>query len=152
MKTVGNNTTNFTGLLYGKIGNHTTKPILCCPHGDAKFVRFINKISETKTHNPIKIEFSDQGLTKLIVETEDFPKLNFMEKLLYNTNKLQTKALKMRKNGIIQRFIYQLNELEFKNLKEDYLFISKKQINKFIKVIKNHTPQDKLNFIEKFFK
>ena len=35
----------FEGLLYGRMGHHLTKKIICCPHGDAKFVRFVNKIA-----------------------------------------------------------------------------------------------------------
>ena len=36
------NNINFKGLLYGKNLLHVTEPVLCCHHGDAKFVRMFN--------------------------------------------------------------------------------------------------------------
>lgn len=147
---------NFSGLLYGKIGVHKTKPILCCPHGDAKFIKFINKIAENGQEQnaltTINVSFSDKGLNKIIIETDNLPKLNLLEKILYNANKLQIKALKMRKEGKISSFVYQLNELEYKNLKENYLFISNKQLNKFAEIIKKYSPQEVQIFLASFFK
>ena len=41
---------SFKGVLYGKTGNHLTKGIIYCPHGDNKFVRFVNSIGENSTN------------------------------------------------------------------------------------------------------
>lgn len=142
----------FSGLLYGKIGNHTTKPILCCPNGDAKFVKFINKLcNDESSSNKIKISYSDKGLKKIFIETAELPKINIFEKIFFNTNKIQSKALKMREKGVISSFIYQFNELEFKHLKEEYLFITQKQLNKFSEFIKNNSPKEFQKFLEEFF-
>ena len=142
----------FCGLLYGKIGNHKTKPILCCPNGDAKFVKFINKLGNDESFsNKIKISYSDKGLKKIFIETEELPKINIFEKIFFNATKIQSKALKMRQKGVISSFIYQFNELEFKHLKEDYLFITKKQLNKFSEIIKKNSPKNIQEFLDEFF-
>lgn len=143
----------FSGLLYGKIGNHKTKPILCCPNGDAKFVKFINKLgNEESLSNKIKISYSDKGLKKIFIETKEFPNVNIFEKIFFNATKIQSKALKMRQKGVISSFIYQFNELEFKHLKENYLFITKKQLNKFSEIIKNNSSENMKKFLNEFFK
>ena len=113
----------FCGLLYGKIGNH----------------------------NKIKISYSDKGLKKIFIETEELPKINIFEKIFFNATKIQSKALKMRQKGVISSFIYQFNELEFKHLKEDYLFITKKQLNKFSEIIKKNSPKNIQEFLDEFF-
>ena len=65
----------FCGLLYGKIGNHKTKPILCCPNGDAKFVKFINKLGNHESFsNKIKISYSDKGLKKYLLKQKNYLK------------------------------------------------------------------------------
>lgn len=142
---------SFNGLLYGRIGNHLTKSILCCPHGDSKFVKFITDIGESKP-NSLKINTNNTGLYKIIIETEQIPKVNIFEKLFFRISKHQAKALQMRKEGKISSLIFQLNELEFQQLKNDYPFIKDKTINKFIQIIRKSLPSDKKNFLDEFFK
>lgn len=150
--TINKHNTPFCGSLYGKIGKHNTKAIHCCPHGDAKFVKFINKLGQDSSFsNKIKISYSNEGLKKILIETEEIPKVNVFEKFFFNTDKMQEKALKLRQKGIISSFIYQLNELEFRHLKDDYLFISKKQLNKFSELIRNNSPQNIQDFLTEFF-
>lgn len=149
---INKDNTQFCGSLYGKIGNHKTKAIHCCPNGDAKFVKFINKLGKDSSFsNKIKISYSNEGLKKILIETEEIPKINIFEKVFFNTDKAQGKALKLRRKGVISSFIYQLNELEFKHLKDDYLFISQKQLNKFSELIKNNSPKSLQNFLKEFF-
>lgn len=141
----------FEGLLYGRMGHHLTKKIICCPHGDAKFVRFVNKIAHNNS-NAIKVSYSENGLDKLIVETKEIPKLNFLEMIFSIVSKAQLKALRMRKQGKIESFIYQINEIEYDSLKKDYPFIGKKQLTKFAENVKSSAPDEAQNFLKKFFR
>lgn len=141
---------NFTGMLYGKMGNHLTKGILCCVNGDAKFVRTVNQIAKTNP-DALKISTDNFSTTKLIVESDETPKLSLFERLFYKVNPAQSKALKMKKDGRIQGFVYKINEIEYANLKNDYLFITKKTIREFEENIKKLTPSDHRQNLRSFF-
>lgn len=138
---------SFSGILYGKIGNRLTKGIVCCPHGDNKFVRFVNHIGK----DAIKISCTNDGLDKILIETKEIPKINILEKIFFRVDKLQNKALRLRKSGKIDSFIFKLNELEFRSLKQDYPFITNKQLKLFAQIVKNAAPQEMQNFLDKFF-
>lgn len=144
--------TSFTGILYGKMGNHLTQGIVCCPHGDGKFVRFVNTIckSAPPPNNQIKVSCSSDGLDKIIIETDRIPELNLLEKILYRVDKMQKKAVKLRKEGKIQKFIFKLNELEYMNLRKSYPFITNKELKQFGKNIKAAAPDELQDFLKKF--
>ena len=144
--------TSFTGILYGKMGNHLTQGIVCCPHGDGKFVRFVNTIckSAPPPNNQIKVSCSSDGLDKIIIETDRIPELNLLEKVLYRVDKMQKKAVKLRKEGKIQKFIFKLNELEYMNLRKSYPFITNKELKQFGKNIKAEAPDELKDYLKKF--
>jgi len=144
------NNVNFTGMLYGKMGSHLTKGILCCVNGDAKFVRTVNKIAKT---NPkaLKISTDNFTTTKLIIESDETPTLSLFERLFYKVNKTQSKAIKMKQAGKIQGFIYKINEIEYSRLKKDYMFITKKTLREFEENLRKLTPQENKNDLRSFF-
>ncbi len=143
--------TNFKGLLYCQMGTHKTKGIFCCSHGDAKFVKYINKLAQEGLKDKVSIDFDNNGLKKILINTKDFPNINWFEKIFFNLEKLQKKAIKKIEHKKMQSFTYKINELEFYTLSKDYWFISNKQINKFIQNIKSITPPEKQDFINSFF-
>lgn len=153
MQTDYTNNTSFSGILYGKMGTHLTKGIVCCPHGDGKFVRFINSVckSAPPPNCRLKVSCVSDGLDKIIIETDEIPKLNFLEKIFYRVDKSQKKAVKLRKEGKIQNFVYKLNELEYLNLRKSYPFITTKQLKKFGENIKSAAPEELQEFLNKFF-
>lgn len=140
----------FTGLLYGKMGNHLTKGIICCPHGDAKFVKTVNKIAETNP-SALKISIDNTTSNKILIETKELPQLSLFEKILYRVDKSQRKALELRKRGKIDSFVYKINEFEYNKLKTDYIFISKKTLDKFSENIKKAAPQELQEYLKHFF-
>ena len=72
---INKDNTQFCGSLYGKIGNHKTKAIHCCPNGDAKFVKFINKLGKDSSFsNKIKISYSNEGLKKYLLKQKKYLK------------------------------------------------------------------------------
>lgn len=146
-----NSQVSFNGNLYGRMGNHVTKSILCCPHGDSKFVKFIAELGKTKPDS-LKISTSNQGLYKIIIETDQVPHLNPFEKIFYRLSKLQTKALNLRNEGKISSLIFQLNELEYRNLRDNYLYISTKTLDKFANTIRKNLPKEMKPFLDEFFK
>lgn len=141
MEIKNNSQIAFNGMLYGKMGSHITKGIMCCPHGDGKFVRFITKIG-SENPDSIKVSYLKDGLDKLVIETKEIPKLNLFEKIFYRVTKSQKKAIKMRESGKIESFIFKMNELEYKNLKKSYPFITSKQLKKFKQIVKLSAPAD----------
>lgn len=143
------NQSAFKGLLYGRMGNHITKGIICCPHGDGKFVRVINQIGK-KNPEALKISYSQDGLDKLLIETKEMPKLNLLETIFFIASKEQLKAMRLRKQGKIESFIFKLNEIEYKNLKQDYPFIAQKQLKQFAEVVKAAAPDEMQEFLKKF--
>lgn len=142
---------NFKGILYCQLGNHKTKGLFCCSHGDAKFVKYINKLAKNGIENNISIDFDNNGLKKILINTKKFPNINWFEKIFFNLEKLQKKTLKKIKHNKMQSYTYKLNELEFYTLSDDYWFISKKQLKNFIQIIKSITPQEKQQFVDDFF-
>lgn len=145
-----NQNISFTGILYCIKGNHLTKGIVCCPHGDRKFVKFVNKIAKEKP-DELRISTDSDGLTKILVTTKEYPQLSFAEKILMRVDKLQQKALKEREQGKISGFIYKLNKLEYQNLRRNYPFISSKTLDKFEENIKKLAPKEVKDFINQFF-
>ena len=141
---------NFTGNLYGRIGNHLTKPILCCPHGDAKFIKTINKIAQTNPQS-LKITMDTSTSNKLLIETSDLPELNLFEKIFYRVSKAQRKAIAKRKAGVIDSFIYKINEFEYNHIKTDYTFIRKKTLKNFEDNIKAIAPKELQEKLKEFF-
>ena len=144
------NSISFSGTLYGKARNHLTKGILCCPHGDAKFIRTFNKIVKT---NPSSLSINIDNTTsdKILIETKEIPEISLFEKIFYRTDKLQKKAIKMRKAGIIDSFLYKINEFEYKHIKKDYSFISKKTLKDFEQNLLKIAPEEFKNFLVNFF-
>ena len=136
---------SFKGILYGKTGNHLTKGIICCPHGDS--------IGENSTNikEKIKVTCSSDGLDKILIETKKIPKLSFWEQIFFRVDKLQNKAIKWRKEGKIDSFVFKLNELEYKNLRDDYPYLPKKQLRKFANVVKSAAPDEMQKFLNNFF-
>ena len=145
-----NNQTSFNGILYCKMGSHVSKGISCCQKGDAKFIKTFNKIAKNNPEN-LKIDFLENNTKKILVETSETPKLNIFEKLFYIVNSLQNKAIKLKKKGIITSFTYQLSELEFKNIKNDYPYIFKTTLKEFEENVKKLAPKNTGDFLEKFF-
>lgn len=141
---------NFTGMLYGKMGNHLTKGILCCVNGDAKFVRTINRIAKTNP-DALKISLDNFYTSKLIIETNETPELSLFEKLFYRVTRGQSKAIKMKKEGRIQSFVYKINEIEYANMKKYYMFITKKTLREFEENIRKLTPPEKQKDLRSFF-
>lgn len=142
---------NFTGLLYGKAGQHLTKGIYCCKHGDAKFVRTFNRIA-AKNPEAIKISAGDTLLKKAItIETTGIPKLSLLEKIIYLANPLQGKAVKMRKQGKLQSFVYRIDETEFDFLRCNYPFILPNTLKKFTENVKKLAPDDIQDYLKHFF-
>lgn len=144
---------SFKGILYGKTRNHLTKGIICCPHGDNKFVRFVNSIGENSTNikEKIKVTCSSDGLDKILIETKEIPKLSFWEQIFFRVDKLQNKAIKWRKEGKIDSFVFKLNELEYVNLRDNYPYLPKKQLRKFANVVKSAAPDEMQKFLNNFF-
>lgn len=101
-------------------------------------------------NNQIKVSCSSDGLDKIIIETDRIPELNLLEKILYRVDKMQKKAVKLRKEGKIQKFIFKLNELEYMNLRKNYPFITNKELKQFGKNIKAAAPDELQDFLKKF--
>lgn len=142
---------NFTGMLYGKAGSHLTKGIYCCKHGDAKFVRTLNRIAAANP-DEIKISAGDTLLKKAItIETTGIPKLSLLEKIVYLANPLQGKAVKMRQQGRLQSFVYRIDEMEYDFLKCNYPFILPQTLKKFENNIKKLAPSDIQDYLKHFF-
>ncbi len=146
------NNVNFTGFLYGRMGNHLTKGILCCPHGDAKFIRTVNRLV-LENPDSVKILFEPRAhFTKnLVIETKELPKVNLFEYIFYRIESSQRKALKMRKEGKIDSFVYKINEFEYNHLKKAYSFISKKTFKTFEDNIRKIATLDEANYLKEFF-
>jgi len=134
------------------MGNHLTKGILCCPHGDAKFIRTVNRLI-SESPESVKISFEPRtALTKnLIIETKELPKLNLLECILYRVDSSQRKALRMRKEGKINSFVYKINEFEYNHLKKAYSFISKKTLKMFEDNVRKAASFDVNQNLKEFF-
>lgn len=147
------NNISFNGRLYGVIGNHRTKPIICCSHGDRKFIKFFNNVAEEHPEN-LKISYLKEEISrysKILVETTECPKLSLAEIIFAGIKKSQRKAIKMRNDNRIHSLIYQINEMEYDNMRTKYPFISKKELNKFETNIKKLAPENIREFLNKFF-
>lgn len=142
---------NFTGILYGKAGKHLTKGIYCCKHGDAKFVRTLNRIAASNPEE-IKVSVGDTLLKKAItIETTAIPELSLFEKIIYLANPLQGKAIKMRKQGKLESFVYKIDETEYDFLRCNYPFILPKTLKTFAANIKKIAPPDAQDYLKQFF-
>lgn len=64
---------------------------------------------------------------------------------------MQNKAIKWRKEGKIDSFVFKLNELEYKNLRDDYPYLPKKQLRKFANFVKSAAPDEMQKFLNNFF-
>lgn len=140
----------FTGKLYGKMGTRRTKGIVCCPHGDCKFIKFVNKIAE-ENPNALSIKGKDNEPPVLVVETKKIPKFSPMEMLIIRVDKLQKKALRLRKENKIQSFEYEFTKYDYINMRRRYPFISSETLDKFETNIKRLAPENLKEFFIKFF-
>lgn len=95
------NNINFKGLLYGSSLRHVTKPVLCCHHGDAKFVRMFNnsakKSPKTFLENSSVSFYKKEGVTFIKIKTKEIPRFNFFEKLFFDISPHQQKLIKKKK-------------------------------------------------------
>ena len=92
---------SFNGILYCNFGSHISKGINCCPHGDAKFIKTINKIVK-ENPDDLKISLAEKFSKKLIIETSQTPEVNLFERLFYIVDKYQSKAIKRKLEGKIK--------------------------------------------------
>ena len=142
---------SFTGTLYGRIGkNRKTKGIICCPHGDRKFIKFINKLAE---ENPkaLKISALDEGTPKLVIETKAIPKISPLEMIAIRMDKFQKKAMRLRKQNKITSFIYEFRQNDYLNMRRRYPFISTETLDKFEENIQRLAPANLKSFFTRFF-
>lgn len=151
-----NNSISFSGLLYAKNIHHTSKPIICCHHGDAKFVKLLSeaskKNSQTFFDKNIFSFYEKEGVIYVKIETKEIPTFNFFEKFLFNISSLQKKALESRKNNLFTELVFHLNKFEYEYLKENYLFISKKQLKLFENFLIKNAKESEKELAEYFFK
>lgn len=143
-----NQNTNFNGRLYSQIGNHLTKPIYCCHHGDKKFIRYINEIA-AKNINSFEVKISNSMSKSFEVKTSKIPKLTFWEKLRFIVTPIQNKALKMREQGKIKSFIYKISEAEYQKIKREAGSALKHELKIFEQNIRQKTSGAELKNIEK---
>lgn len=114
---IKNHNVSFNGKLYSKIGNHLTKPIYCCHHGDKKFIRYINEIA-LKSSDTFNLKVNSNIDKTLEVSTKEIPELSLFEKISFIVTPIQNKALRMRKEGRIENFTYKISEAEYQNIKK----------------------------------
>ncbi len=128
---IQNQNVNFNGRLYSKIGNHITKPIYCCPHGDKKFIRYINEIA-SKNSDTFNVNINNSIIDKSIsVTTKEIPNLSLREKICFIVTPIQNKAINMRKSGKISDFTYKITEKEYQNIKKSAGYKLKKELKAF---------------------
>ena len=145
---------NFQGYLYAR-NAHTTKPIVCCHHGDAKFIKLLNNSSKKN----LKIFFENntlslhekEGISYIKIKTKEIPAFNLFEKFIFNISSLQKKAIKQRKKGVYTELIFVLNEFEFEYLKKYYSFITKNQLKYFEEFIKKYCQSSERELAKNFF-
>ena len=146
---------SFNGLLYGINRYHATAPVLCCHHGDAKFVKLLNESSKEslgkffdKTSFSFRVE---EGVTYLRIQTKEIPKFNFFERLFYDISSHQRKLLEKREENIFTDLVFKLNKYEFEYLKNNYLLITQKQLESFKDFILKHVSRTERRLAENFF-
>ena len=141
---------NFTGMLYGNMGTHRTRGIVCCAHGDRKFIKFINKLAAEQPDS-FTINGKNGDIPKLIIETEKIPQISPLERFVIKMDKLQKKAFKLRKENKITSFTYEFRKDEYRNLRMRYPFISAKTLDTFEDNIKHYCAAELREFFNKFF-
>lgn len=141
---------SFSGMLYGRLGNRKTKGIVCCAHGDRKFIKFVNKLAEEKP-DTLKISAKEDSNPKLIIETKEIPYISPIERLAIRLDKMQRKALKLRAENKITALIYEFRQNEYLNMRRRYPFISQKTLDKFEENIQKLAPENLKSFFTKFF-
>ena len=114
--------------------------------------KYLNRMNDHYDSSVILTDkvFTKEESDKIIIETDRIPELNLLEKILYRVDKMQKKAVKLRKEGKIQKFIFKLNELEYMNLRKSYPFITNKELKQFGKNIKAAAPDELQDFLKKF--
>ena len=111
------NNINFKGLLYGSNLRHVSKPVLCCHHGDAKFVRMLNNSAKKAPkiffeNNGVSF-YRKEGVTCIKIKTKEIPGFNFLEKLFFDISPIQQKLINKRKENLFTDLIFHLNKFEF---------------------------------------
>ena len=117
---VKNTNLNFEGRLYGHLGKHKTKPIELCEYGDEQVIKHINKLAK-KGLDTFEAKISNTSKSSIQITTDQTPELTLLEKLFIYLNPSLKKALKMKKNGSINKFTYDINEFEYQALKDNAL-------------------------------
>lgn len=146
---------SFNGLLYGINRHHVTNPVMCCHHGDAKFVKLLNSLSKEPVEKFFeKNSFSfyeDEGVTFVKIKTKEIPHFNFFERLFYDISTLQKKLLKKREQDVFTDLVFHMSEFDFRYLRENYLYISLKQLDCFKEFLLKHAKPAEKELAESFF-
>ena len=146
---------SFNGLLYGINRHHITKPVMCCHHGDAKFVKLLNNSANTSLgkffeRNSFSF-YEDEGVPYLRIKTKEIPKFNFLERLFYDISSHQKNLIKKREENVFTDLVFKLNKYEFEYLKNNYLLITQKQLESFKDFILKHVSKSERSLAEDFF-
>lgn len=149
------NNINFKGLLYGSNLRHVSKPVLCCHHGDAKFVRMLNNSAKKAPkfffENNGVFFYRKEGVTCIKIKTKEIPGFNFLEKLFFDISPIQQKLINKRKENLFTDLIFHLNKFEFEFLKDKYLYITGKELKDFETIVKQNIDPAQQELADDFF-
>ncbi len=150
-----NNSISFNGLLYAKNPRHITQPIMCCRHGDAKFVKLVNEASKKNSgdffRNNAFTFYDKDGVLYIRIRTKEIPTFNFFEKFFFDISTPQKKALQKRKEGVYDEFVFHLSKFDYEYLKENYIYITNKQLKYFETFILQNVRSADRKLAESFF-
>jgi hypothetical protein len=77
--------------------------------------------------------------------------LIFFEKIFFDISTLQKKALQKRKEGVYDEFVFHLSKFDYEYLKENYIYITNKQLKYFETFILQNVRSADRKFAERFF-
>lgn len=146
---------SFNGLLYGINRHHITKPVVCCHHGDAKMIKLLNESSKEslgKSFDRTSFSFREaEGVTYLRLKTKEIPRFNFFERLFYDISSHQQKLIQKREENVFTDLVFTLNKYEFEYLRDNYLYISARQLERFKEFLLKYVNTAEKRLAEDFF-